>query len=87
MSRILLPKFERYRAVIKETQKWTDKNSLYYKLPEHYKKRHKEFLSTVPKPVHYIKSEKLYEVDHETGTRFVFKYLISSFYSVENNIE
>ena len=23
MSRILLPKFERYRAVIKETQKWT----------------------------------------------------------------
>jgi len=69
MSRILLPKFERFRAVTKETQKWTDKNSLYYKLPEHYKKRHRDFLSTVPQPVHYKKAEKIYEVDHETGFR------------------
>ena len=68
-GRILLPKFEKFRAVVKDSPKWSDKNSLYYKLPEHYKKRQRDFLKTIPQPVHYRKPEKLYEVDHVTGIK------------------
>ena len=67
--KILLPKFERFRSITKEIPKWTDVNSLYYRLPEHYKRRQRSFLNTIPQPVHYKKSDKLYEVDHETGTK------------------
>lgn len=67
--KILLPKLEKFTAVNKQIPKWTDPNSIYYRLPEHYKKRHRDFLNTVPKPVHYIPSEKKWEVDHEYGTK------------------
>ncbi len=69
MSKILLPKLERFKSIYKETKKWTDPNSIYYRLPEHYKKRHREFFNTLPQPVHYKPSEKLYEVDHEYGVK------------------
>lgn len=69
MSKILLPKIERFRSIGRQIPKWTDPNSLFSRLPEHYKARHREFLNTVPKPVHYRPSEKAFEVDHETGTK------------------
>lgn len=69
--KILLPKFERVKAIGKEIPKWTNPNSIYYRLPEHYKQRHREFLNTLPKPVHYIQSEKKWEVDHEHGTKYI----------------
>ncbi len=71
-SRILLPKIERITAIVKESEKWTDPNSIYYRLPEHYKKRYREFRNTLPKAVHYKASEKAYEVDHEFGVKFDF---------------
>jgi hypothetical protein len=69
MSKILLPKIERIKAIGAEIQKWKDPNSIYYRLPEHYKKRQREFLNTLPKPVHYKATEKAYEVDHEHGVK------------------
>jgi hypothetical protein len=69
MSKLLIPKLERFKTINKEVFKWKDPNSIFYRLPEHYKKRHREFFNTLPKPVHYKKSEKLYEVDHETGNK------------------
>lgn len=74
MARPLLPKFQRISAVGRyETAKWTDENSIYYRLPEHYKRRHQEFLNRIPEPVHYIQNPDKYEVDHETGTRKVIQ--------------
>lgn len=69
--KILLPKFQRVTAIGKEVKKWTDPNSIYFRLPEHYKRRHREFLNTMPKPVHYKASEKKWEVDHEHGVKLV----------------
>lgn len=72
--KILLPKFERIKAIGLEIPKWTDPNGLYFKLPEHYKRRQREFLNTFPKAVHYKPAEKHWEVDHETGNRYVILY-------------
>ena len=69
MSKILLPKFERFRAIGRHIPKWSDPDSLYFRLPEHYKQRHRDFLNTVPKPVHYKPSEKPYIVDHVHGVK------------------
>lgn len=69
MSKLLIPKFERIKSLGKHLPKWTDSNSIYYRLPEHYKKRQIDFLNTLPKPVHYKPTEKLYEVDHENGIK------------------
>ena len=38
-----------------------------YRLPEHYKARHQDFLNTLPKPVHYKPAEKPIEIDHDTN--------------------
>jgi hypothetical protein len=68
--KILLPKLERFKAVgPKDIYKWKDPTSIYSRLPEHYKKRHIDFLNTVPKPVHYMEPEKKFVVDHEYGIR------------------
>ncbi|RNA42640.1 39S ribosomal mitochondrial [Brachionus plicatilis] len=67
--KLLLPKFERIKSLGKHLPKWSDPNGIYYRLPEHYKKRQVDFLNTLPKPVHYKPSEKLYEVDHEHGVK------------------
>ena len=69
MAKILLPKFERITSIGRQLPKWTDPNSIYNRLPEHYKKRHREFFNTEPKPVHYKPSESKYEVDHDHGVR------------------
>lgn len=69
MSKLLIPKLERIRSLGREIPKWTDKTSIYYKLPEHYKEKQREFLNTIPQPVHYKKPEKLYEVNIEHGTK------------------
>jgi hypothetical protein len=67
MSKILLPKFERIKSIGKQIPKWTNPNSIYYRLPEHYKARHQDFLNTLPKPVHYKPAEKPIEIDHDTN--------------------
>lgn len=67
--KILLPKFERITSITKEIPKWSNPNSIYYRLPEHYKRRHREFLNTIPKPVHYKPSDAKWEVDHEHGIK------------------
>ena len=67
--KILLPKLERFRAIGREIPKWSDPNGIYFRLPEHYKKRHREFLNTLPKPVHYKPSDKKYEVNHDFGVK------------------
>jgi hypothetical protein len=69
MAKLLIPKLEYIRSMGKEIPKWTDRNGLYYKMPEHYKRRQREFLNTLPKAVHYKASEVPYVVDHEHGTR------------------
>ena len=69
MSKILLPKIQRFQSIGREAPKWTDPKSIYYRLPEHYKKRQQDFLNTLPKPVHYKPSETSYEVDHEHGIK------------------
>lgn len=69
MSKILIPKIQRFQSIGRELPKWTDPKSIYYRLPEHYKKRQRDFLNTLPKPVHYKQSEKSYEVDHEHGIK------------------
>lgn len=82
MSRILLPKFERVKSIGKQIPKWTNQDSIYNRLPEHYKQRHRDFLNTLPKPVHYKPSEKSYEVDHEHGVKYldlIFKFLTIEF--------
>ena len=81
-SRVLLPKFTKFRKITKEVPKWTDKNSLYYKLPEHYKRAQRSFLNNVPQPVHYKKADKLFEVDYETGTKYNFTIYYFSFSNV-----
>lgn len=67
MSKILLPKFERIKSIGKQIPKWTDPNGIYFRLPEHYKIRQREFLNTLPKPVHYKTFEKNIEIDPETN--------------------
>ncbi len=69
MSKILLPKFERIKSIGRQIPKWTDPNSIYFRLPDHYKNRQREFLNTIPKPVHYRAPEKPYEIDSETGVK------------------
>ncbi len=70
MSKLLLPKFERIKSIGLQIPKWTDPNSIYFRLPEHYKKQQREFLNTLPKPVHYREPEKLYDVDIEHGVKY-----------------
>lgn len=67
MSKILLPKLERIKSIGKQLPKWTDPNSIYCRLPEHYKARHREFLNTLPKPVHYRPPEREVDIDPETN--------------------
>jgi hypothetical protein len=65
--KILIPKLERIKSIGKETFKWKDPNSIYYRLPEHYKKQQREFLNRLPKPVHYQAPKDLKTIDHEFG--------------------
>jgi hypothetical protein len=68
MPRLLLPKFQRISALGRyETKKWTDKTSIYNRLPEFYKQQQIDFLNRTPQPVHFIPHEMKYEVEHETG--------------------
>ncbi len=69
MSKLLIPKLERIRALGKQIPKWTQETSIYFRLPEHYKNRQREFLNTVPKPVHYKLPETKFLVDHEHGVK------------------
>lgn len=69
MSKLLIPKFEKFRSVGKQIPKWTDPNGIYFRLPEHYKQRQREFLNTIPQPVHYKTPESEYKVDHEHGVK------------------
>lgn len=69
MSKILIPKLERIKALGKQIPKWTDETSIYFKLPEHYKARQRDFLNTLPKPVHYKLPKTKYQVDHEHGVK------------------
>lgn len=69
MSKLLIPKLERIKSIGKQIPKWTDPNSIYFRLPEHYKQKQREFLNTLPKPVHYKIPERAYEVDHDHGTK------------------
>jgi hypothetical protein len=73
MAKLLIPKLEYIRSMGKQIPKWTDPESLYYKLPEHYKRRQREFLNTLPKPVHYRPSEKSVIFDHETGFKKIVR--------------
>jgi len=68
-KRILLPPFEKVTSIGKEAPKWTDKTSVYYRLPEHYKQRYRETRNRQPALVHEKTPDKKYIVDHETGTR------------------
>ena len=65
--KLLLPKLERIVSVGKQIPKWKDPNSIYFRLPEHYKRRQREFLNTVPKAVHYREPEAPFTQDHEHG--------------------
>ena len=65
--KILLPKLERIKSIGKETFKWKDPNSIYNRLPEHYKARHREFMNTLPKPVHYRDPAEPMTIDHTFG--------------------
>jgi len=69
MAKILLPKFERITSIGRQLPKSTELNSIYNRLPEHYKKRHREFFNTERTPVHYKPAESKYEVDHDHGVR------------------
>ena len=69
MSKLLLPKFERIKSIGRQIPKWTDPNSIYFRLPEHYKVKQREFLNTLPKPIHQKVSEKPYELDIEHGVK------------------
>ena len=71
MNKLLVPTIQRITAISLETDKWTNPNSIYARLPEHYKKRYQEFYNTMPKPVHYKPFEKAFIVDHEFGVKFV----------------
>lgn len=65
MSKLLIPKFEKIRSVSRQIPKWSDPNSIYFRLPDHYKTKQKEFLNSFPKPIHQKLIEKNYAVDIE----------------------
>ena len=69
MSKILLPKFERIKSITRTLPKWKDPNSIYMRLPEHYKQRHIDFLNTIPKPLHYKPPDNPFIVDQDHGVK------------------
>ena len=87
MSRILLPKFERIKSIGRELPKWKDPNGIYARLPEHYKQKHRDFLNTLPKPVHYKSPEKPYIVDHEHGVKYSYYLFKPKFKVVRDSLK
>jgi hypothetical protein len=69
MSKLLIPKFEKMRSVNRQIPKWTNQNSIYYRLPEYFKEKQREFLNTVPKPVHQKFPKTDYIVDTENDIK------------------
>lgn len=65
MSKLLIPKFEKIRSVSRQIPKWSDPNSIYFRLPDYYKAKQKEFLNSFPKPIHQKLIETNYVVDIE----------------------
>lgn len=65
MSKLLIPKFEKIRGISRQIPKWSDPNSIYFRLPEYYKAKQREFLNSIPKPIHQKSRETNYIVDIE----------------------
>lgn len=60
IARFNLPRLSRLRSAA-YTYRWTKRED--HLLPDHYKKRALEFLTTDPKPVHWIPDERTFKLD------------------------